>query len=81
VVIKILDEDGQERPSGEQGLLYMTATLWEFEYHHDANKTESATSEGMFTVGDIGYLDKDGSALTPTVWPTQPQPRINSQPL
>ncbi len=60
VVIKILDEDGQELPSGEQGLVYMTPTLWEFEYHHDSDKTESATREGMFTVGDIGYLDEDG---------------------
>ena len=60
VEIKILDDDGNELPSGEQGLVYMTPTLWEFEYHHDSAKTQSARHDSMFTVGDIGYLDEDG---------------------
>jgi long-chain acyl-CoA synthetase len=60
VTIKILDGDGNECPPGEQGLVYMTPSLWDFEYHHDSGKTESARHGNMFTVGDIGYLDEDG---------------------
>jgi long-chain acyl-CoA synthetase len=60
VVIKILNEDGSECPPGEQGLVYMTPSLWEFEYHHDEEKTRAARRQDMFTVGDIGYLDDGG---------------------
>ncbi len=60
VEIKILDEDGKEVHTGERGLVYITPTLWDFEYHHDAAKTRSARHDDMFTVGDIGYLDEDG---------------------
>jgi long-chain acyl-CoA synthetase len=31
-----------------------------FEYHGDKEKTEQAWNEGLFTVGDAGYLDEDG---------------------
>ena len=31
-----------------------------FSYHHDEEKTRAARAGGMFTVGDIGYLDADG---------------------
>jgi long-chain acyl-CoA synthetase len=60
VEIKILDEDGKECRSGEEGLVYMTPSLWEFEYRHDEEKTRAARRGNMFTVGDIGYLDEDG---------------------
>jgi long-chain acyl-CoA synthetase len=60
VEIKILDEDGAECPPGEAGLVYMTPLLWDFEYHHDKDKTDAARRDNMFTVGDIGYLDEDG---------------------
>ena len=40
--------------------MYLTASLWDFEYHRDSEKTESTRRGGMFTVGDIGYLDEDG---------------------
>jgi long-chain acyl-CoA synthetase len=60
VVIKILSADGTECPPGEQGLVYMTPSLWDFEYHHDPEKTQAARRQRMFTVGDIGYLDEDG---------------------
>ncbi|MGX7678827.1 AMP-binding protein [Jatrophihabitans sp. DSM 45814] len=60
VKIKIIGEDGNERPIGEQGLVYLTPTLWDFEYHNDSDKTQSSRRAGMFTVGDIGYLDDDG---------------------
>lgn len=60
VTIKVLDPDGNECSPGEPGLVYMTPSLWEFEYHHDADKTKRARQGSLFTVGDIGYLDKDG---------------------
>ena len=31
-----------------------------FDYHKDREKTVAARAKGMFTVGDIGYLDADG---------------------
>ena len=31
-----------------------------FDYHKDRDKTLAARARGMFTVGDIGYLDADG---------------------
>jgi long-chain acyl-CoA synthetase len=60
VEIKILDEHGSECRTGEQGLVYMTPSLWDFDYHHDEDKTRAARHGNMFTVGDIGYLDEDG---------------------
>ncbi len=57
VEIKIYDDEG---PPGVPGLVYMTPSLWDFEYLHDADKTQRARRGAMFTVGDIGYLDEDG---------------------
>jgi long-chain acyl-CoA synthetase len=31
-----------------------------FDYHKDKEKTLAGRARGMFTVGDIGYLDADG---------------------
>jgi long-chain acyl-CoA synthetase len=31
-----------------------------FDYHKDQEKTLASRAGGMFTVGDIGYLDRDG---------------------
>ncbi len=60
VAIAILDPDGKACPTGEAGAVYLTPTLWEFEYLDDAVKTEANRRNGMFTVGDIGYLDDEG---------------------
>ena len=60
VEITILDDDGEECPPGEPGLVYLTQTLWKFDYHNDADKTASNRHGDLFTVGDIGYLDEDG---------------------
>jgi long-chain acyl-CoA synthetase len=60
VELRILDDDGNECPVGTPGRVFLTPTLWEFEYHHDREKTEAARRGGLFTVGDIGYLDDDG---------------------
>ena len=60
VEIKIIDDDGHECAPRVQGLVYMTPSLWDFEYRHDEEKTRAARRGNMFTVGDIGYLDEDG---------------------
>jgi long-chain acyl-CoA synthetase len=40
--------------------VFLSQTLWTFDYNHDAAKTEQSRRDGLFTVGDIGYLDDDG---------------------
>lgn len=59
--LHILDEQGQAVEQGTAGDLWFKRVV-EYQYHKDEEKTkESASSDGtMFTVGDIGYLDKDG---------------------
>jgi long-chain acyl-CoA synthetase len=58
--VKIFDDDGNELPAGEPGTVYMGSPLGSFEYYKDEEKTRSARRGGLFTVGDIGYLDEDG---------------------
>jgi long-chain acyl-CoA synthetase len=58
--VRVLDEAGRDRPAGEPGLVYMRMGTSTFEYHQDAEKTRAARAGGMFTVGDIGYLDAEG---------------------
>ncbi|HET9142589.1 acyl-CoA synthetase [Actinophytocola sp.] len=59
-VVRILDEQGAQLPPGEPGLVYLRMGTSTFEYHHDPEKTRSARSGDLFTLGDIGYLDPDG---------------------
>jgi long-chain acyl-CoA synthetase len=58
--IRILDDDGNDAPTGEPGTVWMKLPGLEFEYFKDKDKTEANRREGFFTVGDIGYLDADG---------------------
>jgi fatty-acyl-CoA synthase/long-chain acyl-CoA synthetase len=58
--VKILDESEQEQPPGEIGTVYF-ADAPVFTYHNDPEKTKRAhNSKGWSTLGDVGYLDKDG---------------------
>ncbi|MDI3258165.1 MAG: acyl-CoA synthetase [Sinobacteraceae bacterium] len=58
--IHILDEEGKELPTGEEGLVYFSGTR-PFSYHKDPDKTREAyTVDGWATVGDIGKLDEEG---------------------
>jgi long-chain acyl-CoA synthetase len=59
-VVKALDADGEEVPTGEVGLLYMKTAGYGFEYHKDPGKTERARRGDLITVGDYGYFDEDG---------------------
>jgi long-chain acyl-CoA synthetase len=58
--VAILDERGDELPAGAEGLVYLRMGTATFDYHKDRDKTLAARAKGMFTVGDIGYLDADG---------------------
>jgi long-chain acyl-CoA synthetase len=58
--IHILDDEGNELPTGEVGQVWFDSNL-RFEYHNDPVKTAQAFNErGWSSLGDIGYLDKDG---------------------
>ncbi len=58
--VKILDENDEELPVGEIGTVYF-ADAPVFTYHNDPEKTKRAyNSKGWSTLGDVGYLDKDG---------------------
>ena len=58
--IKIGDDDGNELPRGEVGLVYIRAPeAGRFEYFKDADKTSSAYRGNYFTLGDVGYIDDD----------------------
>jgi fatty-acyl-CoA synthase len=56
----ILDDDGNELPRGEIGNVYFKGGQ-EFKYHNEEEKTTKAYAKnGSSTVGDVGYMDKDG---------------------
>ena len=62
VEVIVVDEAGQRVGVGEEGTLYFRNLMgMGFEYHKDPSKTEAAHLEpGVFTTGDVGYLDHDG---------------------
>jgi long-chain acyl-CoA synthetase len=62
VEIRIVKEDGSLASPGETGQIYMKNRVGiDFEYHKDPDKTKAAHLEpGVFTLGDVGYLDEDG---------------------
>lgn len=61
--LHICDEEGSELPPGEAGLVYFEQPTAPFEYHNDAEKTESARHpkhDNWSALGDVGYVDEDG---------------------
>ncbi len=60
--ILVLDEEGDELPAGEQGLLVFEAPEGHgIRYHRDEEKTAKAyVRPGAFTLGDVGHVDADG---------------------
>ena len=61
--IHIVDEDGNDVPTGEIGTVWFepAASRPGFEYHKDEAKTkETFDAHGWASVGDMGYLDADG---------------------
>jgi long-chain acyl-CoA synthetase len=62
VEVLVVDDDGNPCPVGKEGTLYVRNLLgMDFEYHGDEAKTVAAhRGPGVFTLGDVGYLDPDG---------------------
>ena len=58
--VRVLDDNGDDLPTGQPGLVYMRMGASTFDYYKDEEKTLASRARGMFTVGDIGYLDADG---------------------
>lgn len=59
--MRILDDDGKPCAPGEVGNIFLKGSgELGFEYLGDPEKTAKARRDSHFTVGDIGYLDKDG---------------------
>ena len=60
-VIKIIDEQGRVLPPGEIGEIYArNHAIPDFSYKGDAAKRAEVERDGLFTSGDVGYLDADG---------------------
>jgi long-chain acyl-CoA synthetase len=57
----ILDEDGNEVPTGEEGTVWFKGDT-SFEYFNDPAKTAEArdAQRGTSTVGDVGKVDEEG---------------------
>ncbi|MET7397309.1 AMP-binding protein [Dactylosporangium sp. NPDC005572] len=58
--LKILDEQGNEVPTGQTGIVYMRQGEDKVEYHNDPGKTDGARHGGLMTVWDVGHVDADG---------------------
>jgi acyl-CoA synthetase (AMP-forming)/AMP-acid ligase II len=59
--VHILDDEGDEVPVGETGLVFFERGG--FEYHNDPDKTRDSRDpqgRGWTTLGDIGRVDEDG---------------------
>ncbi|MGH9136974.1 MAG: acyl-CoA synthetase [Acidimicrobiales bacterium] len=61
--IRICDDEGNELPTGRDGVVYFEQPDVVFEYHNDPDKTRSGQHpqhSTWSTLGDIGHLDDDG---------------------
>jgi long-chain acyl-CoA synthetase len=58
--LKILDEEGREVPPRTEGGVYFPLSESPFVYKDDPEKTLGSRRDGLFTMGDIGYVDEDG---------------------
>jgi len=59
--LEILDEHGEELPTGESGEVYTWLDTWpDFTYANDEAKRRAVEHDGLISCGDIGYLDEDG---------------------
>lgn len=58
--IRLLDEQGNEVRRGEVGELFIRGPMMVAGYDQDEGATKSAQRNGMFSVGDLGWLDERG---------------------
>jgi long-chain acyl-CoA synthetase len=58
-LVKVADDDGNDVPAGEIGLVWLRAVA-RFEYYRDKEKTADAFRGEYFTLGDMGYMNEEG---------------------
>ncbi|MBV9190658.1 MAG: AMP-binding protein [Betaproteobacteria bacterium] len=60
-VVKILDDAGREVPTGEIGLIYCRQPAYpDFTYTNNPAARAVLEKNGLWSVGDMGYVDADG---------------------
>jgi long-chain acyl-CoA synthetase len=61
VQLKVLSEDGAQLPPGTVGLLYARdPAVPDFTYANNDGARRKIESDGLWTLGDMGYLDDEG---------------------
>ena len=61
VRLRVLDAAGRELPPGEVGLIYARQPAYpDFTYNNNAQARRAIERDGLWTLGDMGYLDADG---------------------
>src|SRR3954467_10251331 len=59
--LRILDESGREVPRGEVGLIYARQPAFpDFTYNNNPEARRKVEIDGLWSMGDMGYLDADG---------------------
>jgi len=59
--LKILDAEGSELPPGEIGLIYARQPAYpDFTYNNNPDARRALERDGLWTLGDMGYVDADG---------------------
>jgi long-chain acyl-CoA synthetase len=59
--IRILDDAGRELPQGKIGLIYARQPAFpDFAYNNNAEARRSIERDGLWSLGDMGYLDAEG---------------------
>jgi long-chain acyl-CoA synthetase len=60
-VVKILDDAGRELPVGQIGLIYCRQPAYpDFTYTNNPAARAALERDGLWSVGDMGYLDDEG---------------------
>jgi bile acid-coenzyme A ligase len=75
--IRILDDDGNDLPTGEIGHIFMRSPVYTGAVYLGEAPQLHMTEDGFGTVGDMGYVDADGPLL-PTGAPTSGRRRTSS---
>jgi crotonobetaine/carnitine-CoA ligase len=60
IEIRIVDDDGNARPTRQVGEITIRSPHFLAEYFRDPEQTAEALRRGWFHSGDLGYLDEDG---------------------
>jgi len=61
VRLKILDEEGRELPPRSTGLIYARQPAYtDFTYNNNDEARRKLERDGLWTLGDVGWLDEDG---------------------